>query len=210
LTEATLIAPETRKAERRARRITRRRAEILAAALRVFEREGFEAATTRLIAEEADVSEGTIYNYFPDKGELCIQALKEGSGLAALVEHMERREGGFDAALEALGRWRAARLPRRRALLELWAEILAKPRLRERYQAIIWAPAAQALEAALIAQGAPLAVPPALAARLLMSSLVGLWLMSLADPDLEALLEGGGGAAMADVRRLLWRGFAAD
>ena len=56
--------------DRRARRTEERRRGILEAAARVFARKGFEKATTREIAEEADVSEGSIYNYFVSKREL--------------------------------------------------------------------------------------------------------------------------------------------
>jgi len=57
--------------ERRARRAQERRQMILAAA-RVFAREGFEKATTREVAQEADISEGTIYNYFSSKKQLVV------------------------------------------------------------------------------------------------------------------------------------------
>ena len=76
-------------------------------ALRVFERVGFEAASTKLIAAEADVSEGTIYNYFPDKSELCIEALKSASGMAMLASQMRREDAPFETLLSELGRWRA-------------------------------------------------------------------------------------------------------
>ncbi|MBM4429151.1 MAG: TetR/AcrR family transcriptional regulator [Chloroflexi bacterium] len=56
--------------ERRARHLAERRESILEAAAHVFARKGFEKATTREIAQEADVSEGTIYNYFTSKREL--------------------------------------------------------------------------------------------------------------------------------------------
>jgi len=58
--------------ERRARRAKERRQGILEAAARVFARKGFEKATTREIAQEADVSEGTIYNYFASKQQLLM------------------------------------------------------------------------------------------------------------------------------------------
>jgi len=45
---------------------------ILEAAARVFARKGFEKATTREIAQEADISEGTIYNYFSSKKQLVV------------------------------------------------------------------------------------------------------------------------------------------
>lgn len=58
--------------ERRARRAEERRQSILEGAARVFARKGFEKATTREIAQAADVSEGTIYNYFASKEELLM------------------------------------------------------------------------------------------------------------------------------------------
>jgi len=58
--------------ERRARRAAQRRRQILDAAARVFACRGYERATTREIASEADVAEGTIYNYFAGKQELLL------------------------------------------------------------------------------------------------------------------------------------------
>ncbi len=205
MTAASPAAAEARSA----RRAERRRAEILDAALRVFESVGFEAATTRDIAREADVSEGTIYNYFPDKGELYIRALEAGSGLANLVDEVGRADAPFEELLRRLGEWRAAHLPRQSALIELWAQIMARPSLRERYRSVIWEPAAQAFETALARAeqaGQSLAAPPRLAARILMSTMLGLMLMGLADDELHDLIAGEDGAV--DVRSILWRGLA--
>jgi AcrR family transcriptional regulator len=58
---------------RRTRRIEQRRQQIIEAAARVFARKGYERATTREIAQEADVSEGTIYNYFSSKQQLLLE-----------------------------------------------------------------------------------------------------------------------------------------
>jgi AcrR family transcriptional regulator len=63
----------TEDSGRRARRTEKRRQEIIEAAARVFARKGFERATTREIALEADVSEGTIYNYFASKQQLLVE-----------------------------------------------------------------------------------------------------------------------------------------
>lgn len=57
---------------RRERRAAARRAEILDAAAAVFSQNGYENATTREIAEMADVSEGTLYNYFDSKRALFL------------------------------------------------------------------------------------------------------------------------------------------
>jgi AcrR family transcriptional regulator len=53
-----------------------REAQILDAATRVFANKGFRAATTKEIAAEAGVSEGTIYNYFDSKYDLLIAMSK--------------------------------------------------------------------------------------------------------------------------------------
>lgn len=57
---------------RRQRRAAGRRRDILAAAVSVFRQKGYDRATTREIAATADVSEGTIYNYFRSKNELLM------------------------------------------------------------------------------------------------------------------------------------------
>lgn len=61
---------------RRERRIARRQAQILEAAEQVFASKGYHRATTREIARAADLSEGTIYNYFPSKRDLYIGLMK--------------------------------------------------------------------------------------------------------------------------------------
>ncbi len=54
------------------RRPAERPCQILLAAERVFSRRGYDRATTREIAAEAGVSEGTLYNYFPNKRAILL------------------------------------------------------------------------------------------------------------------------------------------
>lgn len=54
------------------RRPAERPVEILEAAERVFTRCGYDRATTREIAAEAGVSEGTLYNYFNSKRDILL------------------------------------------------------------------------------------------------------------------------------------------
>ncbi len=63
----------TQLAGRRQRRIARRRDEILTAAARVFAEKGYANATIKEIAYEADVADGTIYNYFEGKRDLLFE-----------------------------------------------------------------------------------------------------------------------------------------
>jgi AcrR family transcriptional regulator len=57
-----------------------RRAELLAAAEKIFTTAGYEGATIRKIADEVGVSSTALYMYFQDKSqimlEICVQALE--------------------------------------------------------------------------------------------------------------------------------------
>ncbi len=52
--------------------VEERREQILTAAARVFAEKGFDRATIRDVAQEAGLSEGSIYNYFKNKQDLLI------------------------------------------------------------------------------------------------------------------------------------------
>src|SRR6185312_7928153 len=56
----------------RARQKAGRRRDILDAAATLFKRDGFTAASIEQIAERAELSAGTLYNYFPSKGDLLL------------------------------------------------------------------------------------------------------------------------------------------
>lgn len=75
------IQAERPRSERKARGYGHlRRAELLAAAQRIFTTQGYEGATIRKIAEEVGVSSTALYMYFQDKSqimlEICVQALE--------------------------------------------------------------------------------------------------------------------------------------
>lgn len=53
-----------------------KREQILMGAQRVFLREGFAAASTDVLAQEAGVSKGTLYSYYPGKEELFIDVVR--------------------------------------------------------------------------------------------------------------------------------------
>jgi len=56
----------------RERQKVKRRRDILDAAARLFKRDGFAAASIEDIADNAALSAGTVYNYFPSKGDLLL------------------------------------------------------------------------------------------------------------------------------------------
>lgn len=72
MTNAVEATAPTLAQTRRARRIAQRRAQILEAAEAIFAAKGYHRATTREIASAADVSEGTLYNYFTSKRDLFV------------------------------------------------------------------------------------------------------------------------------------------
>jgi len=61
---------------RRARRKTETLHRIEEAGWRLFARRGYEATSTREIAEAADIAAGTLFNYFPEKRSLLIHLMQ--------------------------------------------------------------------------------------------------------------------------------------
>jgi AcrR family transcriptional regulator len=89
----------------RERKKDRRREGILGAARSAFGELGFEAASMAAIAERADLGVGTLYNYFPSKGDLLLGLIASRSGgiEAAMDEALERAYTDKERAL-GLGR----------------------------------------------------------------------------------------------------------
>ena len=69
----------TESASRLERKRARNRDALLAAARRLFIRDGFERTTIAAIAEEADLGFGTFYRYFPDKESALHAVLEEAA-----------------------------------------------------------------------------------------------------------------------------------
>ena len=87
-----------------------RRAEILAAAERIFVAQGYEGATIRKIADEVGVSSTALYMHFPDKGCILLE-ICEGTIRQLLERNAEIAGKPMDAAnrvklmLESYMRW---------------------------------------------------------------------------------------------------------
>jgi len=91
-----------REAARQARTEVYRQ-HVLEAAVRVFAERGFEATKVQDIAQEADLSLGTIYSVFPGKQELYEAILAEhGQALLALVQAVHERKAPARDTLDAL------------------------------------------------------------------------------------------------------------
>lgn len=125
-----------------------RREQIIGAATRVFARRGFGRATTREVAWEAGVSEGTIYNYFEGKDDLMI-AILDG------LNETELRSGDFEAGMDTDFRGFLEGYMRRRMAL-MWenrevfrvvlSEMLVNAELREMYLSRVMEPTMRVAE----------------------------------------------------------------
>ena len=168
-------------------RIDRRRAQILAAASRVFARQGFHRTTVREVAREAGIADGTIYLYFASKQELLLALLGQlgrvGERPADFAELAgEDARASLDSYLrrrfEDLGDWR-------QLFAAVFPEVLADPGLRAA-QTAQTAPAFEAVEAELARRmqvGELPPLDPALLARAAAATVLGLLVLDvLGDP----------------------------
>ena len=137
----------------RERKKRQTRQAIVDAAHRLFGDRGFDAVTVAEVARAADVSEGTVFNYFPTKEDLFYGGMEAFE--AELVEAVREREPG-ESVLTAFRRFvleRSARLAGEEVadVIATAARIVtASPALRAREREIV-AEYTDAL-AALIAQ----------------------------------------------------------
>lgn len=114
-------------------RLERRQA-ILKAAMKVFARRGYAAATIRVIAREAHIAQGTIYLYFPSKRDLLL-GLYRSMILESLEEILARPEkGDAEAFLRSLIVDRIGRFRRNPQAVRLaFTELPFHQELRERF-----------------------------------------------------------------------------
>lgn len=177
----------------KAEQIEARRSQILEAACRIFSHIGFHRATTRQIAKEAGVAEGTIFNYFDSKDDLLI----------AMLQHLTR----FDQQqLEEL--YREALQHDLRSLLQdqlsrsllqpevnnemfaaVFSEILVSPGIRQTYLEEHLEPFLQRTERHIqqrIARGELRRLDAALFSRIFFAATLGLGILRLlGDPLLQ-------------------------
>jgi AcrR family transcriptional regulator len=180
--------PEDIPPTRRERQIAARQEQILSAAARLFAEKGFYRATTKEIAEAAEVSEGTLYNYFANKEALLTGILEQ------LVES-QKFEENLDETLPGDGRdFLHATLQNhnfvlrenKTLLLAALTEILADQELRQKYYTEFVQPDIHLLEQHLqenvhLGHLRPMNIPRA--ARTLLGATLGLFLLNiLGDP----------------------------
>jgi AcrR family transcriptional regulator len=138
----------TQEMTRRERRAAERKQKILDAAAQVFADKGYHRATTKEIAEVADIAEGTIYTYFNSKDDLLLGII---GSMAQLNVQQTLLHQSVDQDLEEFIRsylmWRLQLTgPYQRLLIGIVPELLHHPQLRERYNTEFIQPALAMIE----------------------------------------------------------------
>jgi len=171
-----------------------RRQQIIDAAYRCFARKGFHQATMRDIYEEAALSPGAVYHYFPSK-DAIIQASFEFDyqRSLALLDAAAANDDPLNALTELIGFFfrgleSAAELGAGRVNVQGWGEALVNPPLRETLQRLreqyITALAAIVRRAQVREQLDPSFDPHAFG-RVLLSLYYGLELQKALDPGVD-------------------------
>lgn len=169
---------------RRDRRIASRHDEILAAAGKLFAERGYHRTTTKDIALAADVSEGTIYNYFTSKEDLLMglmEQLTAGMNLENLLtESVLEDPQDF---LFVLLQNRQEYLRQNGVLLQaILSEILVNPELAKKFHDDIILPTQVRIEEHLqqrIGLGQIQPVDTRLLARILSGLITGLYVLQI-------------------------------
>ena len=170
-----------------------RRAEILAAAIRVLARDGLSEATTRKIAAEAGVNQAMLAYYFGSKDELLFAVLQEMMRATGEIVRAALPEGvGLGEAIAG-------------SLTAFWEHVEAEPELEIlQYELTLYA--LRRAESAWLAQqqydgyaaivetligeafaaaGAECPIPMSALARFIIAGLDGLMLQFISDRDTE-------------------------
>jgi AcrR family transcriptional regulator len=177
----------------RANTAVERRAEIIAAAIRVLARDGIAETTTRKIAAEAGVNQATLRYYFGSKDDLLFAVLQE---MMRLTSEIVQAGTSFDHGLhDAIAE----------SLKAFWAHIESAPELQVmqyeltlyalRHPESAWLAKQQydgyssvvetLLQQAFEATGKASAVPFADLARFIIGGLDGIILQFISDRDRE-------------------------
>ncbi|MCK6512260.1 TetR/AcrR family transcriptional regulator [Myxococcota bacterium] len=161
-----------------------RREQILDAAARVFSERGFHQARSRDVAEEAGVSNGTVYNYFKSKEDILLGLLDRLNETASREAQMTALvDGEFRTMAETLLAHRLEVLWKEQALLRaVLPELLSNQAMREDYFSRIVGPSLEIATSAFEAMretGQINTEDAALTVRLVAGSVVGVLLLRL-------------------------------
>ena len=140
------VEKKTRKSEAK-----RRERNILTAALAIFSRKGFAAATIPEIANAAGVAVGTIYVYYPNKRALFVAVIRDHLLNTSLLDLVKKvPSGDIENILTEIMKNRLDLLEERGSgIFSLIGEIMRDPELREAWRKEIIGPFLTMLEGIL-------------------------------------------------------------
>jgi AcrR family transcriptional regulator len=171
--------------------IEARRNQILDAAAKVFAKKGFHCATTKRIANQAGVAEGTIYNYFDSKGDLLIDIMMRLSAVENMGRELtEALDEDAQDTLLAIARHRMALIEQNyETLRAVLPEMLVNSDLRRQFYRRFVQPLAVLLERyveARIESGDVRPVDVPLAVRSVQGMFIGLMILRILGDDMLA------------------------
>jgi AcrR family transcriptional regulator len=178
--------------QRRAERREETRAELVAAATKVFAERGFHAASVSAIALEAGFTTGAVYAHFKGKDELFLAAFEQYAltRVDELTELHATATGTLGERARAFADHWMARLAADPGFmlvsLEFFLHALRRPELRAALadrQAAVRLAVGRMLEEDLRASGTTLPMPAQDVATVMRELGVGLALAKLLDPD---------------------------
>jgi AcrR family transcriptional regulator len=164
--------------------IEARRNQILDAAAHVFAEKGFHRATTKEIAAQAGISEGTIYNYFANKPDLLVGIMTRLADVKELPEALASSlQSDMREFFIGIFRDRIKRIKHNHAMLQaILPEIFNNPELREQFYQGFVQPLAAMLEQYLQARielGHVRPLNAILAVRTVQSMFIGLLILRI-------------------------------
>jgi TetR/AcrR family transcriptional regulator, repressor for uid operon len=167
-----------------------RRVAILAAAERAFVRLGFHATSMQNVAEEAGMSAGNLYRYFPSK-EAIVEALCNCDAEERAKSFAEAAQHGSVLALAAFAikeKLLGKPIEKTRMILEIWAEAAHNPRIAAITRAMdanVRAGLIALFTAAKSRGEIAASVEPEFAARIMITMVAGLFKRRALEPDLD-------------------------
>lgn len=170
-----------------------RKQQILAAALAVFSKKGFAAATTVEIAQVAGIAEGTIYNYFKSKRELFIAVIREfiiTTPLLDLIEKIPKADIDITFRQILQNRFNLIESASISEIPSLMGEIIRDPELKALWVEQFLQPFFTRVEGvfrAMVASGKFRPLDPAIATRIIGSLMLGLLMLNIMEGESSPL-----------------------
>ncbi|HRW09652.1 MAG TPA: TetR/AcrR family transcriptional regulator [Caldilineaceae bacterium] len=161
-----------------------RRAQILEAAIAVIAEQGFQRTTIKQIAAQAEVADGTIYNYFKNKDDILMAIIAQITEAETRELHFAEAQGmNFADFTQEYVAHRMTEINEGYPVLKvLITETLANPDLARQIYDQVYAPSftvAERYMQQLFAAGALPDVDVAIASRLFAAPLLGLLLLRM-------------------------------